>query len=70
MNMEEHESFRDRRILEAVRRANHRMALEREHGVTGHPKAEMVYELAWEYGHANGYGEVATIYDDLVELIK
>ena len=41
-----------------------------EHGVTGHPKAERCYSLAWVYGHSAGLDEVANYFDDLVDLIK
>lgn len=41
-----------------------------EHGVTGHPKAQKAYNLAYEYGHSAGYQEVALHFADLVELIK
>jgi len=40
------------------------------HDVTGHPKAERVFSLAWDYGHSAGLGEVANYFDDLVDLIK
>ena len=41
-----------------------------EHGVTGHPKAEKVYSLAYDYGHAAGYEDVASHFSSLVDLIK
>lgn len=41
-----------------------------EHGVTGHPKANRCYSLAWFYGHSIGLAEVAGYFDDLVDLIK
>lgn len=44
--------------------------LEEEHGMTGHPKADLLFEKAWDRGHSNGYAEVAMVYDDLVELVK
>jgi len=43
--------------------------LEAEHGLVGHPKADKVWAKAWEDGHSSGYGEVASIYDDLAELV-
>jgi hypothetical protein len=33
-------------------------------------KLDRLFELAWEYGHSNGYTEVAGHYDDLVNLVK
>ena len=44
--------------------------LEEEHGVRNHPKADRVFELAWEHGHSSGYEEVVSCYADFVELIK
>ena len=44
--------------------------LEAEHNVVGHPKADKLFSIAWQRGHAYGYYDVACIYDDIVELIK
>jgi hypothetical protein len=41
-----------------------------EHGVTGNPKAQRCFELAWEHGHAEGKHEVIIYFEDFVELIK
>lgn len=38
--------------------------------ITGHPKAELLFNKAWGLGHPAGLYEVANIADDLVELIK
>ena len=35
----------------------------------GHPKAEVLFRLAWEHGHSNGIYEVAIYYDEFMELI-
>lgn len=40
------------------------------YGVSNHPKADRVFELAWDRGHDAGLGDVLIEYDDLVELIK
>lgn len=56
---------------EAGRRADElRARLERDNGVVGNPKADLLWSKAWELGHANGLSEVECYYDDLVELIK
>jgi hypothetical protein len=34
-----------------------------------HPKAEVLFRLAWEHGHSNGVYEVAIYYNDFMELI-
>lgn len=44
--------------------------LEAEHGVEDNPKANLLWAKAWELGHASGYANVASHYEDLVELIK
>jgi hypothetical protein len=41
-----------------------------EYGVTGHPKAAMVFDKAWERGHSEGLENVANHFSDLVELIQ
>jgi hypothetical protein len=38
--------------------------------VENNPKADKCFNLAWEYGHAYGYSEVLTYFDELMELIK
>lgn len=40
------------------------------HGVTGNPKADRAFSIAWEQGHSCGYSEVAIVFEDLAELIK
>lgn len=37
-------------------------------GLTGHPKAIELYELAWKYGHNGGLDEVVNILADLAEI--
>jgi hypothetical protein len=41
-----------------------------EHGVTGNPKADKVYQLAYDYGHSVGHQEVAGYFAQLAEIIK
>lgn len=45
-------------------------ALEEEHGMTGHPKASILYSKAYERGHSSGLYEIANAYFDLLELAK
>jgi len=42
----------------------------KETGVTGHPKANKCYGIAYDYGHHAGFEEVASHFDTLVDLIK
>ena len=44
--------------------------LEAEHGMTGHPKAGLLFTKAWDHGHSSGFTEVAIAYNDLVDLVK
>ena len=37
--------------------------------LTGHPKAEAVYNLAWEHGHSSGLGEVANYVEEYADLV-
>lgn len=41
-----------------------------EYQVTNNPKAVRCYQLAWEYGQADGLNGVLDYFDELVELIK
>jgi hypothetical protein len=47
-----------------------RVDLEAEHGMTGHPKAAMLWAKACEDGHSAGIGEVCSVYENLVDLAK
>ena len=44
--------------------------LAHEYGLTGHPKFERAFAIAWDHGHSSGYSEVAIYFDELVELLK
>jgi hypothetical protein len=39
-------------------------------GISKNKKAEKLYSMAWENGHASGYTEVAQIAEQLAELIR
>lgn len=41
----------------------------RELEIAGHPKAEILYQKAWEQGHSAGYEEVFNCANDLVDLL-
>lgn len=67
---------RNQRLLEEYRNEDARMNalfrkdLEEECGMTGHPKADLLFDKAWDLGHSSGFNEVAIYYTDLVELVK
>lgn len=39
-------------------------------GLTGHPKAEDLYRIAWDNSHCGGYLEVYEFAEELAELLK
>lgn len=55
---------------EARLNALFRADLEVEHGLVGHPKAERLFEMAWDRGHSGGFREVAEHYAELAELVQ
>lgn len=57
---------------EEVKRQNEFFAdLAQFHGIDAeHEKTVKAFDLAWDYGHANGFAEVASYFEDLVPLIK
>ena len=40
------------------------------YGTAEHPKAQRLFEIAWDLGHSSGYKEVLYWYDDLVDLLS
>jgi hypothetical protein len=56
--------------LEGQKNAEFRDDLFDEHGVTGNPRAQRCYDIAWSYGHSSGLQEVANYFSELVDLIK
>lgn len=44
--------------------------LEAEHGLAGHPKADILWSKAWDHGHSSGYDEIISVYEDLAELLQ
>lgn len=40
------------------------------YGVADNPKADMAFNLAWQYGHHAGYHEVDNYFSEIVDLIK
>ena len=35
-----------------------------------HPKADILFKLAWDYGHSNGLSSVANSFEDFSDLIS
>jgi hypothetical protein len=63
-------TLKERLEKRTLDRQEHRALMEKIHGLTGHPKAEKLYEIAWDIGHSAGYHEVEIYYDDMAELLK
>ena len=65
-----------KKAKDAYHREEQRLYLEftediaREFGVHGNPKADLLFSIAWEFGHSAGYSEVYGYYGDLVDLIR
>ena len=50
--------------------AKAKQAILEEYGIADNPKAEKVWNLAWEDGHAYGYIEVANYVYKYADLVK
>jgi hypothetical protein len=65
--------YRDQMVahntVTAALEAQFQTDLEAEYGMTGHPKAALLYHKAWERGHAYGLSEVASVYAGMVDLV-
>lgn len=49
--------------------AEFRHDLEKYHGMAGHPKADLLYGKSCQVADGAGYHEVASVYEDLVDLV-
>lgn len=58
------DKFKGQRFSEAFKKE----AL-KELGLENHPKAEKVFDLAWERGHSQGYTEVYLELQELADLL-
>ena len=54
---------------EAVAILNAKSSLEKMYGIQNHPKRQILWDLAWEQGHAGGFSDVENYYRELVVLI-
>lgn len=41
-----------------------------EYRLEGHPKADKLFDLAWEKGHSSGWEEVANEFDEMAGLLS
>lgn len=42
----------------------------KEHGVENDPARELIFSKAWDTGHAYGYAEVYSEFEDLMDFVK
>lgn len=67
------ELYRDKRKAYDERKAalnqDFKLDLFEEFGVTDHPKADKVFDIAWDLGHADGYDSVSYYFEKLVDII-
>ncbi len=59
----------ERRFMLKQRHVEFKAELFAYYDVADNPKAERLYELAYERGHASGFHEVVYQFDELVDLI-
>lgn len=70
-NQDDYSAHRDAHYKElAALSEEFALDLLEEFGVIDNPKASLCYSKAYELGHAYGFGEVYSVFEDLVELIK
>ena len=66
MNTEERKAYNEKCRRES---GECRAKCEREHGTEDNPKADLLWQKAWEQGHSSGLHEVAIVYADIAELV-
>lgn len=47
-----------------------RADLESDNSMTNHPKANILWDMAYDRGHSSGYESIVSEYEELVELVK
>ncbi len=52
------------------RRKAFKAELERENGTQDNPKRDILFQKAWEFGHAYGENDVRIYYEDLIDLVR
>lgn len=63
---EKHRIWREQ---DQAKQVETRAKLEAEFGTAGHAKADLLWSMAWDHGHAAGYSEVEDWYSELVQLV-
>lgn len=60
----------ERQLQQRKERLELKVKLQNAHGLADHPKADLLFDMAWNEGHANGIREVEIYYDIMAELLK
>lgn len=63
-----HDLLKRQQIANTEKR-QHKLSLERKYNLLGHPKADDLYRLAWDYGHSGGFAEIENYYTELSDLL-
>lgn len=65
-------SLKDRRLAEKEKKAQARKSFEEKYMVTclSEGVCDLLWNKAWEDGHASGFHEVEMLYEDLAEIAK
>lgn len=62
--------YSERMLQQRQERLELKARLQEKHSLADHPKADLLFEIAWEYRHSSGIGEVEMVYDELAPLLK
>ena len=57
------------REKEATKREDHKTKMSIKYKTFYSPFSDKLYDLAWEYGHSDGFEQVEYYYSDLSELV-
>lgn len=41
-----------------------------KYNMTGHPKADKIFDKSWDYGYSLGYDAIEDYFHDLIQLVK
>lgn len=55
---------------EEENKKNHKEYLASKYEILNNSKLDRLYEIAWDFGHSGGYGEIELYFSDMVDLIK
>ena len=58
------------REAETKKRTEFKKELLEKYDLTDHPKADQLYNLAWEFGHSSGYENVRYFFGEMADLLK